>query len=76
MKKKLLFLKSDNPKHFSFIVFDFNVLYKISFSPTRLLYFQEFSNLFVYSKLTPVYYNFSSIWHSRTVKQVPKRLIV
>ena len=23
MKKKLLFLKSDNPKHFSFIVFDF-----------------------------------------------------
>ena len=48
--KNMLFLKSDsNPKQFSFFVLDFNV----SNTSTRLLNFQEFSNLPVYSNHPP-----------------------
>ena len=60
--KNLLFLKSvSKSKHFSFLVFDFNVSYKIFPIPTWKLNCQEFSTLLVYTKTT-VYYvlkNFS-----------------
>ena len=80
--KNLLFLKSDsNPKHFSLFVFDFNVSNKISSTPTRLLYFQDFFNPLVYSNpSSPVYWvlkNFSCCcWHKHEKNNSNRRVCI
>ena len=51
--KNLLFLKdASKSKYFSFLVFDFNVSYKISSIPTWKLNSQELSTPLVYTKPT------------------------